>query len=84
MVGAFSWFLCSPLFPMWNDILDTTSLEAVTASASHAVIKTASKHLHNDLARAIEALEQKKSVLDTQVALSHHFSLRRVMMLPFH
>ena len=43
---------------MWNDIirLDTTSLEAVTASASHVVIK----NLHNDLARAIEALEQKK------------------------
>ena len=35
--------------------------EAVTASASLAVIKTASKHLHNDLARAIEALEQKKN-----------------------
>ena len=33
--------------------------EAVTASASLAAIKTASKHLHNDLARAIEALEQK-------------------------
>ena len=34
--------------------------EAVSESASVAVIKTASKHLHNDLARAIEALEQKK------------------------
>ena len=36
--------------------------EAVTASASFAIISTASKHLQNDLARAIEALEQKKSV----------------------
>ena len=35
--------------------------EAATVSASLAVINTASKHLHNDLARAIEALEQKKS-----------------------
>ena len=34
--------------------------EAVTALASLAVINTASKHLHNDLARAIEAFEQKK------------------------
>ena len=32
----------------------------VTALASLAVINTASKHLHNDLARAIKALEQKK------------------------
>ena len=31
-----------------------------TVSASLAVIRTASKHLHNDLAEAIEALEQKK------------------------
>ena len=30
-------------------------------SASPAAIRTASKHLHNDLARAIEALEQKKN-----------------------
>ena len=31
-----------------------------TASAPLAIINTASKHLHNDLARAIKALEQKK------------------------
>ena len=41
--------------------------EAVTASASLAVIKTASKHLHNDLARAIEALEQKKSAYSLEL-----------------
>ena len=35
--------------------------EAATVWTSLAVINTASKHLHNDLARAIEALEQKKS-----------------------
>ena len=31
-----------------------------TVSASLAVISTVSKHLHNDLARAIETLEQKR------------------------
>ena len=38
----------------------TPRVEAITALASLAVISTASKHLHNDLARAIMALEQKK------------------------
>ena len=37
----------------------TPRVEAITALASLAVISTASKHLHNDLARAIMALEQK-------------------------
>ena len=36
------------------------SMKPATVSASLAVISTASKYLHNDLARAIEALEQKK------------------------
>ena len=36
--------------------------EASAVSASPAVLRIASKHLHNDLARAIEALEQKKIV----------------------
>ena len=36
----------------------TPRVEAITALASLAVISTASKHLHNDLARAIMALEQ--------------------------
>ena len=51
-----------PLFPCGMTSYDLTPrvFEAVTASASLAVINTASKHLHNDLARAIEALEQKK------------------------
>ena len=51
-------------FFLWNDIilLGTTNHEAVTVSASLAVINTASKHLHNDLARAIEALEHKNIV----------------------
>ena len=35
-------------------------MKPATVSASLAVISTASKYLHNDLARAIEALEQKK------------------------
>ena len=41
--------------------LSTPRVEAITALASLAVISTASKHLHNDLARAIKALEQKKN-----------------------
>ena len=35
-------------------------MKPATVSASLAVISTASKYLHNDLARAIKALEQKK------------------------
>ena len=35
-------------------------MKPATVSASFAVISTASKYLHNDLARAIKALEQKK------------------------
>ena len=34
-------------------------MKPATVSASLAVISTASKYLHNDLARAIKALEQK-------------------------
>ena len=41
-----------------------------TASASLAVINTASKHLHNDLARAIKALAQKKSKVCMRCPLS--------------
>ena len=44
--------------------------EAVTASASLAVIKTASKHLQKGLARAIEALEQKKSEMEVATAMA--------------
>ena len=36
-------------------------MKPATVSASLAVISTASKYLHNDLARAIKALEQKKT-----------------------
>ena len=59
---------------MLSDCGHATSLVAfesgkpATALASPAVIRTASKHLHNDLARAIEALEQKKTSL---VAFRH-------------
>ena len=46
----------------WNyTALHHESRELATVSASLAEISKASKHLHNDLARAIEALEQKKS-----------------------
>ena len=48
----------------------------VTASASLAVINTASKHLHNDLARAIKALEQKKVVTQCLCCWTN-YSLRR-------
>ena len=40
----------------------TTSTGSLPQLASLAVICTASKHLHNDLAKAIEALEPKKLV----------------------
>ena len=40
-----------------------------TALAPLAVINTASKHLHNDLARAIKALEQKKKKLINKIQL---------------
>ena len=40
-------------------------MKSATESASLAVISTASKYLHNELARAIEALEQKKIQLRT-------------------
>ena len=55
--GVCSLFLCG----MTSYNLTPQVFEAVTASASLAVINAASKHLHNDLARAIEALGQKKS-----------------------
>ena len=40
-----------------------SSASLALTMASLAVISTASKHLHNDLAKAIEALEQKKASL---------------------
>ena len=59
LVGAFSCFLFGdcPLFPCGMTLYDLTPrvFKAVTASALLAVIKTASKHLHNDLARATVA-----------------------------
>ena len=56
------WF-CLPSLLQWNCIILLLHYEhrkPSTVSASPAVIRIASKHLHNDLARAIEALEQKK------------------------
>ena len=47
----------------WNIIIQLLHYEhrkLTTVLASLAVISTTSKHLHNDLAKAIEALEQKK------------------------
>ena len=41
----------------------TTNTRSLLRLASLAVISTASKHLHNDLAKAIKALEQKKIML---------------------
>ena len=38
----------------------TTNTRSLLRFASLTVISTASKHLHNDLAKAIKALEQKK------------------------
>ena len=42
-------------------------MKPATVSASLAVISTASKYLHNDLARAIKALEQKKKHISINV-----------------
>ena len=56
------WFWL-PFLRQWNYIIQLLHYEhrkPSTVLASPAVIRTASKHLHNDLARAIEALEQKK------------------------
>ena len=39
----------------------TTNTRSLLRLASLAAISTASKHLHNDLAKAIKALEQKKN-----------------------
>ena len=63
LVVLLFWFLFLFGFLVeWNHIaLHHESRELATVSASLAVISTASKHLHNDLARAIEALEQKKT-----------------------
>ena len=56
---CFGFFLCG----MTSYGLAPRVHEAATVSASLAVISTASKYLHNDLARAIKALEQKKILL---------------------
>ena len=50
----------SPSVHQWNDIIRLWHYEHRT---SLAVISTASKHLHNDLAKAVGALEQKKLFL---------------------
>ena len=57
-------FVWSVSFHQWNNIIRLWHYEyrkLDTLSASLAVINTASKHLHNDLAKAIEALEEKKN-----------------------
>ena len=60
---CFCFGFCFSSFSWWNEIiLHHESRELATVSASLAVISTASKHLHNDLARAVEALEQKKGL----------------------
>ena len=56
-------FLFVSFFYQGNDIIrlwHQDHRKLTTVLASLAVISTASKHLHNDLAKAIEALEQKK------------------------
>ena len=52
--------LCFLLVPHWNDAGHHEYMKPATISASLAVISTANKYLHNNLARAIKALEQKK------------------------
>ena len=68
-------FSCSPVSvfgfsPCGMTSYDATPrVEAITALASLAVISTASKHLHNDLARAIMALEQKKTLSHRSISI---------------
>ena len=58
--GVFGFSSCH----QWNDITwplgHYAHMKLTTVLASLAWISTASKHLHNDLAKAIEALEQKR------------------------
>ena len=53
-------FVCFVWFFFFSMEWHYTARKLTTVSASLAVISTASKHLHNDLAKAIEALEEKK------------------------
>ena len=70
-LGVFWLFVgwsCLPFFVFTSVELHHTAIalrtqEASAVSASPAVIRIASEHLHNDLARAIEALEHKKKKL---------------------
>ena len=59
---------------------------ACHSSALLAVISTASKHLHNDVARAIEVLEQKKPPWGTHgwlgVATINHHSVMGLLGRP--
>ena len=53
---------CVFLFSPWNHIISVHhEPEAYYSIGFYCRIHTASKYLHNDLARAIKALEQKKS-----------------------
>ena len=62
----------------WNIIIHVhyEHWKLTTALASLAIISTASKHLHNDLAKAIEALEQKKTCC-TQQRTEHCLQMGR-------
>ena len=53
---------CVFLFSLWNHIISVHhEPEAYYSIGFYYRIHTASKYLHNDLARAIKALEQKKN-----------------------
>ena len=57
--------LCDAPVSAWHDLHEGNAQrtrQPFTVSAPLAIINTASKHLHNDLARAIKALEQKKDL----------------------
>ena len=70
MFCLFAGGVCPPFLRQWNCIIQLWHYEhrkPSTVSASLAVIRTASKHLHNDLAKAIEALEQKKKAMPSNL-----------------
>ena len=55
---------CVFLFSPWNHIISVHhEPEAYYSIGFYCRIHTASKYLHNDLARAIKALEQKKKLI---------------------
>ena len=74
-VVSVSWFLLSLFCGMTSYGLAPRVHEAATVSASLAVINTASKHLHNDLARAIVGLVEHHHTASALQAQEANYSI---------